>query len=1349
MKALLFILFISFSLSGLQAKEAYKFRTLSPEGGFNYNGVKNIQQDNEGFMWILMDDEIYRFDGYTYKRYTPYFTWINPTKGWGFQSILVDTKGRLYVSTGEGLFQYNYISDEFVDILNGRINNIMVDNKDYLWIRENRYWGIFDTETKEINIPLYDGDSISYISNTYCMNNEDLYHFSNYGKIYRYNYSKNEFSLCSMLPHSDGRILGAKAYKGKLWILVEKYGLYKLDLITFAIENHYNFPEESKISQSRTFYMDKKGNFWFGTIHGIHVFNPETEEIHHYAHDESDPFSLPNSSIWTINEDRQGNIWIGTYSGAVCYVNLDEKNAFETYLPHKDQLNHTPVSTFAEDKNYIWVGTEGGGINRIDKKTNEFTYYTDANNSPRLAFNNIKSLVVDNKSNLWIGMYTGGIDCFNTKTGQITNFKNQKDRNSLRFNDIRKLVLENDSGIWITYQSHQLLVSYYSFETALFTHIDFSGKGENTYIFDILRGPENQLWLLTKERLFLMNVKNHEVKSFMPNDSVFMNLNTMCMDASGNLWIGTIGNGLLKYDPNTSKFTTYKEILQQNISSVFNICYDDDDNLWLGTDNGLICYNIKQGTFLRYDKADGVQGSVYYPLAAMKSLDGKLYFGGTNGFSIVNTKKISSNKYKPEVIISDFLIDHEPTIIDFSNSSGIKEITLEYNQSNFGFKFSSDNYLIPEKNQFKYRLKGYDDRWIEVNADNRAAMYSKVPSGTYNFEILAANNDGLWNDVPMVIKIRRKPAPWLSLPAYFGYIIIVLFVSFLIIRYYHAKKELELKLYLENVEKEKKEEIHQSQLRFFTNISHDFRTPLSLIIATLDKLRQEGLKEYYYRILSSNAQRLLNLVNELMDFRTIENGKMNLELQAANLSTLIQEFGADFIDYARQRNIDYQIICDPNIPQQLYVDKNILEKVVMNLLNNAFKYTKAGGKITLEIGLQPFVSDYENKFVVQGEHIPRQLFSIVVRDTGVGITEESIQSVFERFYKVNTINFDSHLGTGIGLALVKSLVLLHRGIISVYSERDKGTDIAVSFSIDKNIYEAENFIQEKSETCSEDTNIEKNNSENDKLEDDIAQVQRKSKKRILLVEDNEDLRQIIADFLFEDYEVIQAGDGVEASELLLEKVIDLIISDIMMPRKDGITFSRELKENVETSHIPLILLTAKTSLESKLEGADSGADIYFEKPIDLQLLKLSIQNVFKHQQQLRDYYAKNYYSDGAELSSNERDSKFMQDFVKIIEENLDHPDMDVNYIATKLSMSRSKLYRKIKTMTDKSIIEFILSYKLKKAARLIIEEDMTMRQIMDEIGIESQAYFTNAFKKEFGKTPTAFATEHKRKKTKR
>ena len=1335
-RCLLLCVFLLKLLQGVASAEVYKFRTMSPDGGFYYDGVKAIEQDKEGFLWVMMDYELYRFDGYHYKKYYPYFASMAPTKRWIFNNMASDSLGYLYVNTNNGLYRYEQSSNRLEKIFDA-VSHVRIDGNNNVWVRYQNKWGILDTNTSTLNTPKYDKKIPDYGNTSFCLHNEDLYTFV-YRKVYRFNYAENRFVLCLTLPDTvNGYIRFAQTYMGKLWVFVDKDGLYKIDLSTFKIEDHYEPLPEYDGYSLRSFYIDKKGNIWFGTINGLYILDPSDKRITHYKHSITDPFSLPNNSVWEISEDRQSNVWIGTYSGKLCYVNINENSAFKTYHTQNSGLNYAPVSAFAEEQDYIWIGTEGGGINRMEKATGKITSYADKD---KFTSNNIKSLLIDNNHNLWVSTFREGIDMYDSEHRKVRNYRySKKDSLSLLVNNIRKTIIDGDSGMWIAYQYPIPKISYFSFHSKTFTHYSLDNTHNYNYLFDILRQGENTLWAISNEALYRMDTRTHVVEKIIPNDSTYLGLFTFCLDDSGNIWIGTIGNGLIRFDTNTSDFISQKGALRTDIYSIYSICYDKG-NVWMGTDDGLCCYNIESNQLMEFDKRDNTQGQVYYPLASMKGKDGLLYFGGTDGFTVVDPEKMSYNHYNPQAIISDFFIDHEAVQPSYVQDDSLKTIVLNYDQVNFGFQFSSDNYRIPEKNRFKYRLKGYNDSWIFANAQQRMAVYSKVPAGTYYFEVYASNNDGVWSEHPTVIKVVRKTAPWFSIPAFIVYLLSVIGIMFLIFRHYAEKKKLKLLLYQESIEKDKKEQIHQAQLRFFTNISHDFRTPLSLILAALDKLRREGLKEYYYRILNGNVQRLLNLVNELMDFRTVENGMMKLELQLLDINCLVREIANDFIDYAGQRNIDFKIKCDEALPTNIYVDKNVIEKIVMNLLNNAFKYTRDGGKILLEIRSgKNFVSRYKNGYTV-GEGIS-DVFSIIVSDTGVGISSESIHSVFERFYKVNTVNADSHLGTGIGLALVKSLVLLHKGSISIYSEREKGTDMVVCLPLDYKIFNEADFLKRLPEVYTQSVDKEKDDGEMKNVEETFLPS---TKKKILITEDNEDLRKLIAESLSDEFQVMQASDGIEALKLVADVEFDLIISDIMMPNKDGVALCNDIKTNVDTSHIPVILLTAKTSLESKIEGVDSGADLYFEKPIDFTYLKLSIQNIFRNQQQLKEHYAKNYYADSSELASNEQDSKFLKKLIDFIEANMDQSDMDVNLIAEELLMSRSKLYTKVKSLTGKSVVEFVLNCRLRKAAKLILEGNMTMREVMMQIGIESQAYFTNSFKKVFGETPTAFAAKHKK-----
>jgi signal transduction histidine kinase/ligand-binding sensor domain-containing protein/DNA-binding response OmpR family regulator len=1358
--------------AGVQANTNFRFRTFSPEGGFDYNGISSVRQDKEGAMWFITDKALYRFDGYEHKNYQLSFNEFNPARGKArrFNSIGTDQSGNIFVGANNGLFVYDRTSDSFTQICDKTTTSLYVDRHNKLWITHEGMLAIRDSSV--MYEPLFEGNRLSDIV-SYAGDDVSLF-IASKRTVYRYDYEAMAFSVFFSFD-TETEIQSISRYRNKLWVLAANRGLLKIDVPTAAIEREYDFfhRENDGNVLTKMICTDRNGSVWIATQKGLYILDPETGRHTHYTHSDANPFGLPNNSVWYIYEDRQQNIWLGTYSGGLCYINLSENEWLKNFTPLESPLNNKLVSGFAENEDFLWIATEGGGVNRMDRQTGEFTYLTSIPGHNSLAYNNTKSVVFDKEQRLWIAMFRGGLDCYDTRTGRFKHFKHDPDdENSLITNDLRKIWLEGDSGLWIIYQSSKVIVSFYSFDNDTFTHYRLNDGYE--FIHDICRGA-SKIWLVA-ENLYMIDVNTKEIGQFTLNSGP-LNGQSICMDGNEDLWIGTVGSGLIKFNTKTSAFTVHDEILRHNAYSIFSICTDDENNLWMGTNNGIFKYEINTGEYMHFDKHDGIQGQVFYPNAAFRSKTGKLYFGGTNGFTQLNPALLSRNRQKPNVIISEFYVNNAPAIpaipetIRQEGAFFPKHIILNHKQAGFGFKFSSDNYLTPEKNRFRYRLKGYDNNWTESGATERNAFFSKVPAGDYVFEITTANNDGLWNDMPVGIRIKRLPEPWHSFPAYCLYIIIFALITTLILRYYNEQKSLKMQLYFDAVDKEKKEEIHQSQLRFFTNVSHDFRTPLFLIIAVLEKLRNGGeWKPDYERILDNNANRLLGLVNELMDFRTIENGKMPLKVGPTDVNLLVDTIAYDFKNFAVQKGIDFRIRCDDSLPSALYVDKNILEKIILNLLNNAFKYTE-GGEIIIETHACPerFVAKHDNCFTVKGDCVSNNNFVIAIRDTGIGISKESIKDVFERFYKVNTTNFDSHLGTGIGLALVKSLVLLHKGILTIYSERGTGTDMVVQLPCDPAFYTGDrltpgslNNVPEykkrspalplhsadaSRESAAENPDMKYKDSLNPTA--DLSEELFPSKKCILLVEDNDDLRELIADSLSETFDVYEAANGAIAYDMLKNADPDLIISDIIMPEMDGISLCKAVKGDIALSHIPLILLTAKTGVESQLEGVGSGADLYFEKPVDSRLLCASIQNIFNLRKNLQEYYAKNYFADTSKLAYNRHDKEFLERFVDVVEQNLDCSEIDVGYIASELGVSRAKLYTKIKGLTGKSTVEFVLNYRLKKAAALLIEKELSIKEITEQVGIESLSYFTSSFKKEFGKTPSAFARMHNDKSDKK
>ena len=1324
----------------------YKFHTYSPEGGLNYDGIISIQQDKTGFIWILMNGNLYRYDGHQFVSYYPYFQNMDHNIRWTFEFMKTDTLGQLYVEANYRLFVYHENVNRFDCLLDSVIKHMHIDSQNHIWL-ELPELHLYNPETGQLT-PMYcNGKPVENIS-TFGSDSNQLYAISTLGEIYRVNPEQGEFILCGALP-SDNLYIRTVWKDKTIWASSNKNKLYRIDSKSYETLEVYDF-FDIPYNYVHALYVDPLQNVWIGTHQGLYMLNPQTGDHLLFRNNRNDSFSIPDNSIYTINGDKQGNIWIGTYTGGLCYVHPNEKKHFKNFSPNEKTLNHNVISGFAEVDNQWWVATEGGGINIIDKETGLFSYIKYHPNENSLAYNNVKSMVVDSsRKNIWISMYQGGLDCYHIPTKTFTNYKNDPtNKNSLWVNDLKKIVAESDSGLWISYQCNDFLLSYFSFEKRTFEHFSIDNPDEND-VADICRDMEtDDLWILTYRTMYRMNVRDKSITE-IPSRSM-LNGRVLCLDSEHNVWIGTRGKGVIYYSINDSTYYEYNDILKFNVLTIYSMCTDRYNCLWLGTNNGLFRFDPQSGAFMLFTKDDGVHGNVFYPLASMQSLSGELFFGGTEGFTVVTQPDIRINTYKPKAILSDILIDNNSVFFDSTmRSRSNEELIFSHKESNIGFLFSSDNYATPVKNRFKYRMAGYDNRWIETDASNRFAFYTKLPAGNYTFEVLTSNNDGLWSDTPLQVFIKRLPAPWLSVWAYALYLSVIISILFMIFRYYYRQRQLKMALYKENLEKEQREAIHQSQLSFFTNISHEFKTPLSLLLAVTDTLRKDGLRESYFRILNNNAQRLLHLVNELMLFRTVESGKQRLHLEMIDINIFVRGIAEDFSDFARQHRLNYTIRTDETLPKALPVDRMILEKIVINLLNNAFHYTPDEGSISICIysDIQAYNPSYRNSFHTGNERVVAP-FYIVVHDTGIGISEPSIQKIFERFYKVDSTN-DKHLGTGIGLALVKSLLVIHKGSITVYSERGKGTDMVVTLSKGKDSYEEQDFT----ESISLSNNIQLNIVQAGKKDMQAAKIHEPSElylrvnKRILIVEDNEDLRKLIAGFLSPFYDIVEASNGIAATNMIRDMEIDLIISDIMMPLKDGISLCREVKNNLALSHIPFIMLTAKAGQESELEGVGAGADVYLEKPVNFDMMSLMIHNIFKRQENLREYYAKYYFIDSEEKTVNRQYNTFLKKLYDLMDANLDNPELNVDFIASELFMSKSKLYAKLKSITGKSFVEIVLNYRLKKAARLIMEKNLSISEVIMQVGIESQSYFTRMFKKEFGETPARFAANHKKEES--
>jgi signal transduction histidine kinase/DNA-binding NarL/FixJ family response regulator len=625
--------------------------------------------------------------------------------------------------------------------------------------------------------------------------------------------------------------------------------------------------------------------------------------------------------------------------------------------------------------------------------------------------------------------------------------------------------------------------------------------------------------------------------------------------------------------------------------------------------------------------------------------------------------------------------------------------------------------------------------------NERKASYTNLSPGKYVFRVKAANNDGLWNEEGTAVTLIITPPFW---DTWWFKLLVAIGVVSAAVAFYTFRRRLELA----RLEERKREELLQVQLQFFTNISHEFRTPLSLILGPVERLEKEDPHSsftHYYKVIHRNANRLMGLINELMDFRKAESGVLKLNVMPGNVALFLNEIAEEFSELATEKKIDFKVMVPDGVPE-VWFDRQVLEKIIINLLSNSFKYTADGGTVTTEVltHLEDFKPFFQNELIVKGDYKAKKYIYFRVADNGIGISKESIAHLFERYYKIS----EAHLGSGIGLAFVKSLTTLHKGDIYVYSERGKGTEIIIGIPIASEDYNRnERWITNNKEVIrleSIHSKYESHHVSTALNSTPVGDGTNVHHQHILLVDDNEELRSFLHESLSPYYDITEAGDGHSGLAKAKENFPDLIISDLMMPGMNGIEFCKLVKENIETSHIPFLMLTAKDAIEAKIEGMESGADFYFAKPLNLDLLLLTIRNIFNQKQKLKDRYSKDYHAEAKDLVHTTKDKEFIEELLTIIDSQLTNPDMDVDYICSKIGMSRTRLYQKLKGIAGQSIGEFVRSARLRKAVQIMTHEDVLLTDVMYRVGIQTQSYFTKAFKKEFGKTPSQFLQELKK-----
>ncbi|MGB5262557.1 MAG: ATP-binding protein, partial [Lutimonas sp.] len=891
----------------------------------------------------------------------------------------------------------------------------------------------------------------------------------------------------------------------------------------------------------------------------------------------------------------------------------------------------------------------------------------------------------------------------------------------------------------------------------------------NNIIRSILEDSAGNIWLGTGDGLSKLRAEEKykdspEFQTFknIPGDKTSLSHNyilAMYESNIGEIWIGTFGGGInrLIYNEQNDDFAfeSYSDIdgLPNNV--IKGILEDDRNNLWISTNKGLSKFNPENKTFKNYDVNDGLQSNEFQELACLKRENGEMIFGGINGFNVFYPNDIKDNNLPPESVITKLSIFNKAIGVGEEMNGRIvldkpidqlEEISLKYKENSFSIDFTALHYAAPKKNKFAYMLEGFDEDWIHTSSGKRTASYTHLEPGTYEFFVKTSNNDGVWDATPLVLRIKVIPPFWRTPIAFLFYCLLGIGFVWIFISYTLIGTREKHQLELEHLEKGKNDEIQQMKLEFFTNISHEFRTPLTLIKGPLDYLLKDGDKldkdslRFQYRIIQKNTDTLMKLVNQILDFRKLNQGKMKLVVRKGIISDFVQEIGETFQFLAHKKETKFEIHKPDEIVESWY-DHDAVEKIVSNLLSNAFKFTPDGGSIDVVVKYETKTLDISDELRSNEQVV--NFVRIEVKDSGQGIDVENQKQIFDRFYVDKGPKGQNSEGVGVGLSFVKSLVELHQGTIDVKSDSGKGTTFIVRLPANIEAYKNVEGI-----TCKEDDDPDflARTSEmdsfaietNDEIEDKNM-IKAKSKKPILLiVDDNEEIRQFISQVFQEYYVIYEAENGKLAFEMAMRIMPNLIITDVLMPIMDGYELCEKLKSTNTTSHIPVIMLTAKISDENELLGRKIGADGYVRKPFDIELLRIQIENILKNRDQLRKRFNVEVNMLPKEVTVNSVDESFLQQAMDIVERNMMNTEFNVEMLVKEMGYSRSNLYLKFKEITGLSSSEFIRNIRLKRAIQLFESSNLSVKEIMYMTGFNTASYFAKCFKKQFGVVPSEY-----------
>ena len=1315
-------------------------------------------------MWFGTADGLVRYDGVNAYRYL-HSPDDNTTVAHNTINIIVESKDKkLWIGTALGLCIYDRELDNFINVdsiggnrnyLNNRyITDIEFDSKGHLWIGTHEGGiNVYDPVKQEFSYiiePAQEGvlPSANFISKM-AIHNDVIWCATKGGLLLYDANTRKRLPLNSLEYYSDKQIGDIVIDKiGNIWLatlngqitqVIPRNGYYSYREILSG--------EEFGGSSSRvlTICFDVHGNLLVGGENaGFNYVDVRAGKVKKVM-DESNGKRLPASSIESIYADNLGMIWVGTLNNGVFLLDVNKKN-FETREGGIAQsfLKDIEARSFAEDaQGNIWIAYYGVGIGKIDSKTHALRDVSEINR--KLSNKNVSSIICDRQGELWLGTLGKGIYRINPTTRQVVSYSVSSDGFG---NDQVFCLYEDRNGIlWAgTWGSGLFFFDSKKQKFVSATEYDQPHHIPNTaYITTMIEDSDGIFWVGTLYGLYELNrngdhsfVYSLHVPDNTPGCISGALIQAIREDKNKNLWIATGDNGLNLKNKDSSKFIQYRTdrgLISNNIRSLLT---DQHGNIWMGGNMGLSKLEVATNTVINYAVDDGLKSNSFYTNASLLNSSGKFFFGSNNGYDSFFPDSIHTNSGKPTIYLSDLKINNQsvrPGKIDSPLSKHISltsDIELSYEQRSFMIDFVALDYNHSTQYTYCYKLEEFDTDWNCIGT-NHSATYTNIDAGHYVFLVKAANREGVWTESPLRLEITIGEVFWKTWWAFCIYVMVLGLAIYALVKIRIERLKIKNQLTFEKLAREQEHELSELKTQFFTNISHEFRTPLSLVLMPLESLMEtnEAPAQLRERIFTAykNANRMMRLVNELADFTKLEGGNVKLNVQHGDLLQFIIETSSAFNEMAAKRKISFSV---NSSLQSLtgWFDNDKLERILFNVLSNAFKFTADGGEINLKINATHSINTHGTLC---------RYVELIIIDNGIGISAEEIPRIFDKFYQAKSSSKVSSPGTGIGLSLTKSLVELHQGKIIAESVPDHATIFTISLPIDAAAFQVEENILAPNEMASKKMDsypgiVDSQCSDN---EDHLVS----GKVEILVAEDNDELREYLVKELRKEFSVLEAKDGKEGLALALEKNPYLIISDIMMPNVDGIEFCKTIKGDINTSHIPFILLTAKSTIEDQISGIKTGADVYITKPFNIRYLMAHLHQIIDSRQKLYSRFSQDVYLMPSMIASNALDEAFLNKAIDYIIKNLQDTQLSVDSVAGFFNLSRMQVYRKIKGLTGKSVVEFIRMVRMKQAIKLMDTHKYTLSEIAFEVGFNSSSYFARCFKEEFNKTPSEYLQE--------